>query len=243
MAGNFIGTSGWSYDHWANQFYPKDLNKNRWLEFYTENLDSVELNASFYRLPKKKTFENWWERTPDCFTFSVKMSRYVTHVKRLLDPEDSLKVFFDAVGGLGEKCSTVLIQLPPSLGFETGRVNTFLEELTVKYGDYRFTFECRHQSWFNDGVYDLLRRYGIALCISDTPCYPYSEEVTSGFVYVRLHGHEQLYASDYSDQQLREWADKIRAWNIGGKDVFIYFDNDANAYAVKNALRLRELLE
>jgi len=242
MAKNFIGTSGWSYDHWIGMFYPEDLGKDRWLEFYTESFDSVELNASFYRLPRKKTFQNWRRRTPPEFIFSVKMSRYVTHVKRLLNPEDSLRMFFDSVSGLGDKCSTILIQLPPGMRFDLERVDSFLKGLTDRYRSYRFTLECRNKSWFNDEVYNLFRKYGIALCISDTPCYPYTEVVTSDFVYVRLHGHEQLYASNYSDQQLEEWADKIRKWNEKGMDVYVYFDNDANAYAVKNALKLKELL-
>jgi len=242
MAKNFIGTSGWSYDHWIGMFYPEDLGKDRWLEFYTESFDSVELNASFYRLPRKKTFQNWGRRTPPEFIFSVKMSRYVTHVKRLLNPEDSLRMFFDSVSGLGDKCSTILIQLPPGMRFDLERVDSFLKGLTDRYRSYRFTLECRNKSWFNDEVYNLFRKYGIALCISDTPCYPYAEVVTSDFVYVRLHGHEQLYASNYSDQQLEEWADKIRKWNEKGMDVYVYFDNDANAYAVKNALKLKELL-
>jgi len=242
MARNFIGTSGWSYDHWIGKFYPENLNKNKWLEFYTESFDSVELNASFYRLPRKKTFQNWKKRTPPEFIFAVKMSRYVTHVKRLLDPEESLQIFFDAVSSLEEKCSAVLIQLPPSLKFDLERVDKFLRELNTNYKEYRFTLECRNQSWFNDEVYNLFKKYGIALCISDTPCYPYAEEVTAEFVYVRLHGHEQLYASNYSDQQLEEWANRIKHWNEKGMDVYVYFDNDANAYAVKNALKLKELL-
>ncbi len=240
---NLIGTSGWSYDHWKGIFYPNDLGKRNWLEFYARSLGSVELNASFYRLPSKKIFRSWKDRTPDGFVFAVKMSRYVTHSKRLLNVDESLSIFFDALSGLGRKCSVVLIQLPPSLEFDLKRVGVFLDELTGNYVEHRFTVECRNQSWFNKGVYSLFRRYGIAFCISDTPCYPYTEEITSDFVYVRLHGHEQLYRSCYSDGQLREWAEKVIEWNNLGRDVYVYFDNDANAYAVRNALRLREFLD
>ncbi len=242
MARNFVGTSGWSYDHWIGRFYPEDLGRGEWLEYYTRRFDSVELNASFYRLPSKKTFRNWGERTPPGFTFAVKMSRYVTHVKKLLDPGESLRIFFDAVGGMGGKCGVVLIQLPPSLKFDFDRVDRFLRELRGGYGGYRFALECRNQSWFNEGVYNLVRNYGVAFCISDTPCYPYAEEITADFVYIRLHGHEQLYASRYSDQQLLDWGGKIREWNDHALDVYVYFDNDANAYAVENALKLREIL-
>jgi uncharacterized protein YecE (DUF72 family) len=242
MTRNFIGTSGWSYDHWVGRFYPGDLNRREWLEFYTKSFDSVELNASFYRLPKKETFRNWRTITPPGFRLSVKMSRYVTHVKKLLSAEESLGIFFDAVSGLGDKCSAVLIQLPPSLKFDPERTDKLLHELKGNYDEYRFTMECRNQSWFNKEVYDLFEEYGVAFCISDTPCYPYTEVVTADFVYVRLHGHEQLYASNYGDEQLGEWANRIKEWNDEDRDVYVYFDNDANAYAIENALKLNEYL-
>ena len=207
-----------------------------------QHFDTVELNASFYRLPKKKTFVNWRERTPKNFIYSVKMSRYVSHIKRLLDPEESLPRFFESVSALKEKCGPILIQLPPSMKFNEERVIHFLEVLTQTYKGYRFTMECRNESWFLGPVYKLLRGYGVALCLADTPTYPYVEEITSDFVYIRLHGHEQLYASNYSDQQLEEWGVKIRKWNKEGMDVYVYFDNDANAYAPRNALSLKDIL-
>jgi uncharacterized protein YecE (DUF72 family) len=239
---NYIGTSGWSYSHWQGLFYPQELSKGRWLEFYMQHFDTVELNASFYRLPKKKTFENWRARTPKDFVFSVKMSRYVSHIKRLLDPEESLPRFFESVSALKEKCGPILIQLPPSMKFNEERVINFLEVLTQTHKGYRFTMECRNESWFLDQVYALLKQYGVALCLADTPKYPYVEEITSDFIYIRLHGHEQLYTSNYSDQQLEDWGMKIREWNQEGMDVYVYFDNDANAYAPRNALDLKEIL-
>jgi len=239
---NYIGTSGWSYDHWRGLFYPEELSKGKWLEFYVEKFDTAELNSSFYRLPKRKTFENWRKRTPKNFIFSVKMSRYISHVKRLLDPEESLSRFFEAVSALKEKCGPILIQLPPGLKFDEDRLKNFLELLTRDYRGYRFTMECRNETWFQDPVYEIFRKYNIALCLADTPMYPYAEEITSNFVYIRLHGHERLYASNYSNRQLDELAEKIRKWNKKDMDVYVYFDNDANAYAPKNALRLKEIL-
>ncbi|HIE33949.1 MAG TPA: DUF72 domain-containing protein [Candidatus Altiarchaeales archaeon] len=242
MLRNFIGTSGWCYNHWVGRFYPENLYSYRWLEYYMKKFDTVELNASFYRLPREKTFENWRKRTPENFLFSVKMNRFVTHVKRLLESKNELKNFFSRVSKLEEKCGPILIQLPPSLEFEMSRTEKFLRELEKNYRNYKFTIECRNETWFNKGVYDLFKEYSIALCISDTPNYPYVEKITADFVYVRLHGHEVLYASNYSEEQLQDWASKIRKWNNKDLDVYVYFDNDADAYAVFNALRLKEIL-
>lgn len=236
----FIGTSGWSYPHWINLFYPEEIPRGKWLEFYTKKFDTVELNASFYRLPRKITFENWRKRTPEGFIFSVKMSRYVSHIKKLSSPRESLSKFFDAILPLKEKIPVILIQLPPSLKFYEGIADEFLKELTKN--DYGFTLECRNKTWFQDSAYKIFKKYKIALCIADTPQYPYAEEITSDFVYIRLHGHEILYGSNYTEKQLQEWAKKIRKWNKKGMNVYIYFDNDANAYAVHNALRLKEIL-
>jgi len=238
---NFVGTSGWSYDHWTGRFYPQDIDRRKWLEFYCREFDTVELNSSFYRLPRRKTFENWRNRSPKNFIFSVKMSRYVSHVKRLIEPEKTLSKFFESVSGLREKCGPILIQLPPSLGFEQQRAENFFRELE-KY-NYKLTLECRNKSWFFKDSYNLMKEYNIALCLADTPHFPYAEEITSDFVYIRLHGHERLYASNYSEEQLQGWVEKIRGWNKKKKmNCYVYFDNDANAYAVDNAIRLKEIL-
>jgi len=171
------------------------------------------------------------------------MNRFVTHLKRLLESKNELKNFFSRVSKLEEKCGPILIQLPPSLEFERDRTEKFLRELEKNYRNYRFTMECRNETWFNKEVYNLFENYNIALCISDTPNYPYAEEITADFVYVRLHGHEVLYVSNYSEEQLQDWASKIRRWNNNDLDVYVYFDNDADAHAVFNALRLREILQ
>ena len=212
MERTYVGTSGWVYRHWSGVFYPKTTPQKSWLDYYTQYFKCVELNSSFYRLPKTQTFMGWREKTPEDFIFSVKMSRYVTHMKRLSQPGRTLPGFFEAVAGLNEKCGPILIQLPPNLPCDKKTASEFLEELVVSYPGYMYTLECRHESWFNPQVYNLLAERNINLCFSDTPDYPYHEEITSDFIYCRLHGHEQLYSSDYSDGQLRDWAQKITGW-------------------------------
>jgi len=232
-----IGTSGWTYPHWQEVFYPPDWSKSRWLEYYAQHFDTVELNATFYRLPKPKTFENWNKRTPDRFLWSVKGSKYITHTKRLKDPVEPLDRLYGAAAGLGEKLGVVLFQLPPSLVFDE---KTFKEFCGVLNPNLRHALEVRHASWISDQVFDLLKEYNMAFCIADTAGrYPYHEVVTTDFVYIRLHGSRKLYASDYSEEELQVWAEKIKAW---AKDTFVYFDNDFEGHAVRNARRLKEIL-
>ena len=233
-----IGTSGWNYPHWKELFYPKGLSRNKWLEFYAEHFDTVELNVTFYRLPSEKTFKNWHKRVPENFLYSVKASRIITHVRRLKNVEDALENFYSAVSHLKEKCGPILFQLPPSLSFEEDLLEEFCSILRP---EYRYALEIRHKSWIDDRVFEILRKYNIAFCISDSAGrFPYHEEVTADFVYVRLHGPTKLYASEYTEEQIREWAEKLRKW---GRDAFIYFDNDFNAYAIKNAKMLKEYLK
>ena len=230
-----IGTSGWSYNHWKGLFYPENLSSGRWLEFYAENFDTVELNSSFYHLPKKKTFENWYQRTPNGFVFSVKASRFISHILKLNGAREPLQNLLDAASGLREKLGPILFQLPPNFQLDFERLEKFTKILPK---DQRFTFEFRHQSWFCNEVYQLLQKNNLALTISDTPKYPLVEKVTADFVYARLHGHDVLYTSKYSKADLEDWAAKIKTWLANGLDVYIYFDNDASAHAVTNAKEL-----
>jgi len=233
-----IGTSGWSYDHWRQVFYPEDCPKSQWLAFYTSHFTTVELNASFYRLPAVGTFENWRRNTPAHFIWAVKASRYITHIKRLHEPADSLARFFDAARLLKEKLGPILFQLPPSLAFDEHRAREFCKALAIY--THRCTLEVRHASWLADKPLAMLSDFNIALCISDTAGrYPYCDALTADFVYVRLHGSRQLYGSNYCENELVAWAEKIRAWN---RDAYVYFDNDFRGYAPQNALRLKELL-
>ena len=232
-----IGTSGWTYPHWVRLFYPVDWPKSRWLEYYIEHFDTVELNASFYRLPLFKTFENWKARTPDRFIWALKANKYITHIKRLKEPEEPLERFYAAASGLKEKLGPILFQLPPSMRFETERFKGFCRCLD---SSQRHALEVRHPSWISDELFSLLEQYNIAFCIADTAGrYPYHEVVTADFVYVRLHGSTKLYASNYSEEELQMWARKIEGW---GKDTYLYFDNDFGGYAVRNAIRLKEIL-
>ena len=232
-----IGTSGWNYDHWKGLFYPKDCPKSKWLEFYAKHYGTVEVNSTFYRLPKPQVFENWRKRTPDNFLWSVKSNRYITHIKRIKDVEEPLERFFSAAELLDEKLGPILFQLPPNLAFDEAVFKDFCRYLK---GNHLYTLEIRHTSWVQEGVIDLLKDNNIALCISDTAGrYPYVEEDTATFIYIRLHGSKELYISEYSEVELQTIARKIRDRS---KDTYIYFDNDYAGYALKNAKRLKEIL-
>ncbi len=234
----WIGTSGWNYPHWQSVFYPPDLPSRSWLPFYAQKFSAVEVNYSFYRLPQPKTYGKWFAQTPKGFLFALKASRFLTHVKRLKDAQDSLQTFLENAASLGEKRGPIFFQLPPSFKIDLDRLTIFLQLLPK---EERFAFEFRHPSWFSEDVYALLRRHNAALIAADTPRYPYAEVRTADFFYLRLHGHEALYASSYSDQQLKDYADKIRGWGREG-DGFVFFDNDFSGFAVENALRLQKLL-
>jgi len=239
----YIGTSGWSYKHWHGIFYPEDLKPGKYLEYYTTRFRCVELNSSFYHLPQKKTVEGWMTRTPGSFIFCPKLSRYITHQLKLLNVDEALQKFFEVFEGMKEKLGPVLIQLPPQLSYDEPRIQYFLELLKKQYNEYRFAIEIRHKSWLNDNFFTLLSQYGVAYVIADSgKRYPYHEEVTTDFVYLRFHGREQLYASDYSEDELKQYAQKISAWLDDGKKVWVFFNNDYHGFAVKNAEKLKELV-
>jgi uncharacterized protein YecE (DUF72 family) len=197
----------------------------------------VELNATFYRLPNLKTFENWNVRTPDHFLWAVKANKYITHTKRLKEPAEPLERFYTASSGLKEKLGPILFQLPPSLSFDEEVFQDFCQSLSTSK---RHALEVRHPSWICEQVFSILEAYKIAFCVADTAGrYPFHEVVTTDFVYIRLHGSQKLYASDYSTKELETWAKKITAWN---RDAYVYFDNDFGGHAVKNARQLKEIL-
>ncbi len=234
-----IGTSGWSYNHWRDIFYPKDLAQAKWLEFYAKIFDTVEINSSFYHLPKPKTFSNWRARTPKNFLFSVKASRFITHVKKLKDVKEPWKRFINSAKELKERLGPILFQLSPNLKANIEKLENFISILPSKY---RYTFEFRNESWFNKKIYEILEKNNISLCFADTPSYPYKEILTADFVYIRLHGHKKLYGSKYTNRELKIWANKIKKWMKEKKDVYVYFDNDACGYAVENAKTLLRML-
>ena len=235
----YIGTSGWSYKHWRGPFYPAGLAQDKWLEFYARTFQTVEINSSFYRLPKRETFESWRARTPQGFIFAVKGSRYITHVKKLKDVGEALKKLLESADGLGEKLGPILFQFPANWHANLERLAGFIQMLP---SGYRYAFEFRHESWFNEGTYTLLRSRETALCIADSPQWPIAYEVTAPFTFIRLHGGRVLYASEYSEPELSRWAEITAGFLSRQLDVFVYFNNDAFGYAVKNALQLKHIL-
>lgn len=236
----YIGTSGYIYKHWGGGiFYPEDLSQNKWLEFYCRYLDSVELNVSFYRLPTLAAFKGWHRRTPKKFRFAVKGSRYITHIKRLKDPVKATRLFFSRAQGLKEKLSIVLWQLAPQFKANPERLEKFVKALN-KTAPCRQAFEFRHPSWFCNDIYKILKKSDMPICIADYPeCSKDAPDIAS-FIYIRRHGTAgQLYGGCYSEGQLKQDAGFIKTKK---KDCYIYFNNDANGWAVKNAVRLKELL-
>jgi uncharacterized protein YecE (DUF72 family) len=234
-----IGTSGWNYPHWKGRFYPADLPTDRWLEFYHSHFDTVELNKSFYNLPEAEQFASWKNQVSESFLFAVKASRYITHMKKLKDPEASTARFLHHVRALGGRLGPILFQLPPRWKANPGRLSGILETLP---SDLRITFEFRDTSWITDEVLRLLRSHDAAFCIYELAGYRSPVEITSSFTYVRLHGPGAAYEGSYDDATLSAWAEWARARNEEGCDVYLYFDNDENAYAAHNAARLLELV-
>lgn len=235
----YIGTSGWNYDAWRDPFYQGTARKH-WLGFCAERFSAIEVNATFYRLQRRETFERWRDETPADFRFAVKANRYLTHNKKLSDPLPAIRTEREHAEGLGDKLAAVVWQLPGNFHSNLERLERFADALHA-WDQPRHTIEFRHTSWFADAVAECLQRHGIAVCQSDAADWPLWESVTTDMVYVRLHGHTQTYASDYSDEELRGWAGKINRWREEERDVHLYFDNDAMCHAPFNALRLIEL--
>ncbi|SHJ13220.1 Uncharacterized conserved protein YecE, DUF72 family [Desulfatibacillum alkenivorans DSM 16219] len=235
--GLLIGTSGWTYDSWKGAFYPEKLAKAKWLPYYCTLFNTVEVNATFYRTLKGSTYEKWRETTPEGFTWAVKASRYITHVKRLKTPEETVPRFLESASILGEKLGPILLQLPPTLAYEKEIARDFFQFLPK---EFRFTLETRHDSWLDDGLFALLEEHNIAWCVSDTAGkHACVEAATADFVYLRLHGSQEIYKSSYTDEELEHWAELVTGWS---RDAYIYFDNTMTDAAARNALRLKELM-
>jgi uncharacterized protein YecE (DUF72 family) len=232
-----VGTSGWQYRHWRNVFYPPGLRSQDWLQFYVRHFETLELNVTFYREVKASTYERWHESVPASFLFSAKMSRFITHIKRLNVESQSIRRFIDRVTILSDRLGVILIQLPPSLKYDRDVVLRFFDLLDAPL---RYAIEARNNTFVCDDFFTILAGRNIAWCISESAGrYPYAEAITADFVYLRLHGREELYASSYTDDELRELAGKIRAW---GKEAFVYFDNDSEGFAVRNASSLKQMV-
>jgi uncharacterized protein YecE (DUF72 family) len=244
-AGAAIGTSGYNYPHWWNGvFFPSDLPQKKWLPYYAHYFATVELNVSFYRLPTREAFEGWYQRTPKSFLFAVKGSRFITHVKRLKECRELLSSLLDRASELKEKLGAMLWQLPPRFDFQKERLEEFCVLLSTlpRSKTLHHTFEFRDPSWFCQEAFRLLEEFNFSFCIAHGSGLPFVEAVTSDLVYLRLHGGEVLYGSNYSDQELKQWAEKITGWREKGKTVFVYFNNDAFGFAVRNAITLKKLI-
>lgn len=237
----FIGTSGYSYNHWEGRFYPGGLPKKQWLPYYAERLQSVEINNTFYRLPEKSTFLNWYQSVPEEFLFALKASRYLTHIKKLKDPKDPVSLFIDRAKELKGKCGPILYQFPPHWKVNKERLEQFLDQLP---GRYSHVLEFRDESWFDEEVYELMRRHRVGLCLHDFPGGRWPEGVvTANIVYFRRHGATGKYQGNYPRSTLRELARRIQDLVDDGREVYCYFNNDEKAYATENAQQLREMLQ
>jgi uncharacterized protein YecE (DUF72 family) len=234
-----IGTSGWHYKHWRGNFYPEKLPASRWLDFYTRHFDAVELNNSFYRLPQIPALEVWRDSTPPGFCFAAKASRFITHNKKLKNPENALHNLLPRVETLGRKLGPILFQLPPRWKCHVERLEELLALLPRRH---RYAFEFREPSWICEAVLEVLRRHNAAFCIYELAGFHSPFILTADWTYVRLHGPGGKYQGSYSDAQLRRWADRISDWQGTLKVIHIYFDNDQHGYAAHNAIRLKELL-
>jgi uncharacterized protein YecE (DUF72 family) len=234
-----IGTSGWHYHHWLGPFYPEHTATADFLAFYQQHFHTVEINNSFYHLPAEKTLGDWRDQAPQGFIFAVKASRYITHMKKLTAPEQSLKLFFDRVKILENRLGPILFQLPPHWHFNPDRLQEFLRALPA---GYRYAFEFRDQSWHNQDAYGLLAEHGAAFCIYEFGGVLSPREVTASFVYIRLHGPGGPYQGSYDRKTLIDWAGAISTWVTQSKDVYCYFDNDQAGYAAQNALTLKGML-
>jgi uncharacterized protein YecE (DUF72 family) len=234
-----IGTSGWHYKHWLGNFYPAKLPTSKMFEWYARHFHTVELNNSFYRLPNEEALLRWRALAPRGFTFAVKASRFITHMKKLKDPRPSIQKFFEHALLLDHKLGPILFQLPPNFPMNRERLEEFLE--VVPRGP-RYVFEFRDESWYSHGIYQVLRRHNAALCIHDWRALQRPPEITANFTYVRMHGPSGSYQGSYEDAQLLRWAHRIEAWRSELAAVYFYFNNDQGGFAVKNAMQLQELV-
>ena len=245
-----IGTSGWVYGHWEGVFYPRKLKSQDKLKYFSQYFNTTEINYSFYHLPRPITFQNWYKNTPKDFIFAVKVSRFITHIKRLRGAKQDWAIFLKNALNLKDKLGPFLFQLPPSFkaNKETiKRLEKFFQSLhKSSMKNYfslkrsKFAFEFRDDSWCNNKIYNLLKKYKIAWVIADSPNFPKREEITTNFIYLRMHGSQKLFSSKYTKSELENLAQKIKDWQRRKIDVYVYFNNDAQGFALQNA---RELIK
>lgn len=230
-----IGCSGWEYRHWRGDFYPSDLPRSKWLAHYAASFITVEVNNSFYRLPDRSTFMRWSASVPSGFVFAVKASRYLTHMKKLKEPEEPLQRFWMQAQGLEQKLGPVLYQLPPRWKCNVARLHGFLEALSMPCPQ---VIEFRDGSWYTDEVFKLLDRYKVSLCWHSMRGSEISAPATGPAIYIRLHSGDPGEQGNYTDSTLDRWAQRIREELSRGKDVYVYFNNDLAGHAPRNARAL-----
>lgn len=235
-----VGTSGWIYGHWEGIFYPEDLSQGEYLPFYADSFSTVEINNTFYRLPEAGTVENWEERAPEGFLFAVKANRYITHMKNLLDPEEPVERMMDRIRRLEDKLGPILFQLPPQWNVNAERLRNFVAVLPE---GYQHVFEFRNSTWYTEEVYEILEESGCGFCIHDSKDAPAPQKFTADFTYVRFHGSQETSGGKYRPDHLQEWAEKLAAWEERGLEVYAYFNNDWQGFAIENARELKERLE
>ncbi len=239
MAEIRIGTSGWYYAHWQGRFYPEELTKDRWLDFYSRHFDTVEVNNTFYHLPRAKTMVHWHDNAPTGFLYAVKASRYITHVKKLNDPAESIRKFLGLATLLRRRLGPILYQLPPSQHRNLDKLDAFIKCLPQR--DHA-VFEFRHDSWYEQDTFDLLNERGVALCVHDLAGSASPRLVTGQMAYVRFHGTSGRYAGSYTESMLSDWAQWLRDQAKNVRAVYAYFNNDVEGHAINNAKTLKTLL-
>ncbi|MHC4445173.1 MAG: DUF72 domain-containing protein [Planctomycetota bacterium] len=241
----YIGTSGWCYAHWAKgRFYPKGLKQGDWLGFFAQHFDTVEINSSFYRLPKLEMFTRWRNLTGSRFRFAVKIWQRITHHKRLANCTREIKDFLAAASHLGPQRGPLLVQLAPTMHKDVGRLDAFLSELTNNMGrsPWRIAVEFRNTDWLCQLVYKLLDGHGAALCLADMSSCPITEANNVDFIYIRRHGPGGRYRGCYPADHIHADAEKLCQWLDAGKDVYVYYNNDVEGYAIDNARQLNEII-
>jgi len=235
-----IGCSGWQYKHWKGDFYPAGLSQTRWFEYYASVFDTVELNSTFYRLPERAVFAGWARRAPADFEFSVKASRFLTHMKKLKNPHEPIARLFSRMRALGPHLGPVLYQLPPGWKVDRDRFGDFVAALPR---DARHVVEFREPTWYDARIETLMMSHGVALCLHDMTGSATGPKAIGPFVYVRFHGASTKYGGSYDDEHLQRWADWLAGRHAEGCDVYAYFNNDVGGHAPRNALTLRRMLQ
>jgi len=242
-----IGTSGWNYRAWRGSFFPDGLPAKEWLTFYASQFNSVEVNYSFYHLPSERACTAWYHQTPDDFIFALKASRYVTHIRNLVEVQRGWNVFVSRVSLLKDKLGPILLQFPATFAAtadNTRHLNEFLKYATKRADSPRIALEFRHESCFDKQILATLRKYGVALVISHSNKYPVPDSLaTADFIYFRFHGPRKMFASSYAGVELEQWADKAIALSRGNHPIYAYFNNDSGGYAPRNARKLRRKIE